>query len=984
MASCTRPSTADDDASSGSSLSTPPASPSHLRAISIAADQRDEEPKDVEKEAHGDEIRQLGLEVANKATLDGQEISSGDVVNGPCPYINPTVDFDYYDQSEPQEGSDVDGNPLEPTDKFPFPRVTDVEVFEEYLKDAEDMPYDELYRRTAIVSDNLVVYQTEWDTIDKEIFEHETYLRSEEKRIEEETKATLEEDRLIEDEERDRIEDKYKDQLKLTGKKWLEFLSKLESEHPSNNNTLRHLQNLRNPQFMAAARKKKRTAENKHKHLLNAPWPELKKTKEDLEIEKRKRGRYMDQVKFDDMKQADVYGFDYSAHIKHYGQQPMAIVTRQVYSNSNPTSNPFGDDPNDASRTRTQRKQTRKVYEAEASVTPEDSETDSKLPLKRARKPKIFIDGVETLERSRGQSRSGTPAVRTFASGKRVGRPPAKSKLQAVQLAQPSETSELASGSEAQALHSVGGLIQDNDAGSRQLAPSQEAQLHDAAELLVNQTHNHQTSTILPITKPKHPGGRPRKIRAETSNSSVLAEFSTTDIPPPKPRHPGGRPKKRPVPIVAEYQVFEPNDAQALKANPKKRRRRQVKKETIPDEELQLGEENGVLQSTEQDDGSQYSSSATTRPTTSDSNATVSTFASRRSARTSTRDKTNAREARAATLNRRNSVLELSISAPTSNRSKRKRNSSDTDPSPIVVQPAFIPATGPTPKKRRRPAKQDSDDVIEALPENTPDLSTGQYKRQRRDTINESIAVDGPPARIDLAPAPKKRRRAIKQEEALEPEVEEEDSDAGIDETLLDPIAREALRKKRVKKEKSRKLSRNMKARWASGGMKEAQETRKTNNAIKRSWKQQALANEAAGLPPPPPPILIGTAPNSAPASAPTQSTELEVELETPVDTPVMGTPTPAPKATTKKSRIRTVPPKRPASTRARRPSRMAMGLDGADDEDDEIEQQFASEYDRFQALTSPKRPIVLGKRVRKSLVDLSSLMDDSEEDDDA
>lgn len=982
MASCTRPSTADDDASSGSSLSTPPASPSRLPISSTTADEPAKEPEDVEKELPKDRVRQLDLEVVNQPTIDGQKISNQTVAKDPCPYINPMVGFDYYDQSEPQEGSDADGNPPEPTDKFPFPKVTDIEVFEEYLKNAEDMSYDELYRRTAIVSDNLVVYQAEWDTIDKEIFEHETYLRSEEKRIEEETKAAVEEDRLIEDEERDRVEEDFKDQLKLTGKKWQEFLSNFESEHPSDTNTLRHLQNLRNPQFMAAARKKKRTAENKHKNLLNSPWPEVKKTKEDLEIEKRKRGRYMDPVKFDDMKQADVYGFEYSAHIKHYGQQPMAIMTRQIYPNSNPTSHPFGDDTNDASRTRTQRKQTRKVYEAEASVTPEDSETDAKLPLKRARKPKIFIDGVETLERSRGQSRSGTPAVRTFASGKRVGRPPAKSKLQAVQLAQPSETPEVGSGSEAQVPDGVGGLIQDNDAGSRQLAPSQEAQLHDAAESLVNQTHNNQVSATLPVAKPKHPGGRPRKIRKETSTSTVFAEVPTADIPQPKPRHPGGRPRKRAVPMVAEYQAFDTEEPQVFKVQPKKRGGRRIKKETIPDEDLQLGEENGVLQSTEQDDGSQYSSAATTRPTTSDSNATVSTFASRRSARPSTRDKTNAREARAATVNRRNSILEPTISAPTSGRSKRKRNSSDTDPSPIVVQPAFIPSAEPATKKRRTRTKQGSDDVIEALPGTIPEASTGRSKRKRGDTINESIAVVGPPSSIDFAPAPKKRRRRVKQGKPVEPEVEEEDSDAGIDEESLDPIAREALRKKRVKKEKSRKLSKNMKARWASGGMKEAQETRKTNNAIKRSWKQQALANEAAGLPPPPPPVLIGTAPNFAAASAPAQNTEPGAELDTPVETPAMTTPSPATKSTKKRSRGKPAPLKRPASTRTKRPTRVAMGLDGADDDDDEIDQQFASEYDRYQALTSPKRPIVLGKRVRKSLVDLSQLMDDSEDDD--
>ena len=978
MASCTRPSTANDDASSGSSLSTPPASPSQLPTSSTTAEKKAE---DVEKDLPKGEVPQLDPEATDEPAVDGQAAKDEGAIKDPQPYVNRLVDFDYYDQSEPQDGSDADQNPVEPRDKFPFPKVTEVGVFEEYLKDAEEMSYEELYRRTAIVSDNLVVYQAEWDKIDKEIFQHESYLRSEEKRIEEETRAALEEDRLREDEERDRTEEEWAPLLKLPAKKWLEFITEFESSNPGSS-TLRHLQNLRNPQFMAAARKKKRIAENKLKNLADAPWPEVKKTKEDLEIERRKRGRYMDPVKFDDMKQADIYGFEYSAHIKHYGQQPMATTVRQTYPNSNPTSNPFGDDSNDASRTRTQRKQTRKVYEAEASVTPEDSETDGKLPLKRARKPKIFIDGVETLDRSRGQSRSGTPVIRTFASGKRVGRPPAKSKLQAVQLAQPSETPDVASGSDAPKTGPEG-PVQDNDAESRELAPSQEAQLHDAAELLVNQTQTDQAAaSAAPIVKRKHPGGRPRKIRTEITAPVAPMEIPVPEALQPGPRNRGGRQRKTSAPVELEDRTFEAVDPEPLKRNPKKRGGRRVKKEAIPDEELQLGEENGVLQSTEQDDGSQYTS-ADTRPTTSDSNATASTFASRRSARPATREKTNAREARASTINRRNSVQDLTVSASTSTRSKRKRNSSDTDPSPIVVQPAFTSAAEPSTKKRRARAKQDSDDVIEAISETTLGVPTGRSKRKRRDTISESIAVAAPFALIDLAPAPKKRRRGTKVAEPAEPEIEEEDSDAGIDEELLDPVAREALRKKRVKKEKSRKLSRNMKARWANGGMKEAQETRRTNNALKRSWKQQALANEAAGLPPPPPPVLVGTAPNSAPVSVPTQVTS-EQEPETPVEveTPATTTPTPAPKPSKKKNKARAPPPKRPSSTRVKRPTRAAMGLDGVDDEDDEIEQQFASEYDRFQALTSPKGGIKLGKRVRKSLVDLSQLMDDSDEDD--
>jgi hypothetical protein len=46
------------------------------------------------------------------------------------------------------------------------------------------------------------------------------------------------------------------------------------------------------------------------------------------------------------------------------------------------------------------------------------------------------------------------------------------------------------------------------------------------------------------------------------------------------------------------------------------------------------------------------------------------------------------------------------------------------------------------------------------------------------------------------------------------------------------------------------------------------------------------------------------------------------------------------------------------------------------DDEDEtQIKRQFASEYDHYQALASPKGPILLGKRVRKPVMNLKEAM---------
>ena len=52
------------------------------------------------------------------------------------------------------------------------------------------------------------------------------------------------------------------------------------------------------------------------------------------------------------------------------------------------------------------------------------------------------------------------------------------------------------------------------------------------------------------------------------------------------------------------------------------------------------------------------------------------------------------------------------------------------------------------------------------------------------------------------------------------------------------------------------------------------------------------------------------------------------------------------------------------------------MGMDGAADDEEEIERQVMSEYDHFRAITSPGTPVQLGKRARKSVMDLSMAMD--------
>lgn len=61
--------------------------------------------------------------------------------------------------------------------------------------------------------------------------------------------------------------------------------------------------------------------------------------------------------------------------------------------------------------------------------------------------------------------------------------------------------------------------------------------------------------------------------------------------------------------------------------------------------------------------------------------------------------------------------------------------------------------------------------------------------------------------------------------------------------------AQEHLRRERVRAEKSRKLSENMKKRWASGNMAAAQETRRANNLKKRADKEKGTEPVAHAIP---------------------------------------------------------------------------------------------------------------------------------------
>jgi hypothetical protein len=785
--------------------------------------------------------------------------------------------------------------------KIFFPKFTPVESFENYLQNSAEMGYNILYHKTAKVAEALIAYQNEFDAVDQEIIEYEAVIKAEAKRAVEDAKEEADRILELEDLARDEVQEKYQDKLGMRQKDWQNFLKGLASRRSCNVETLKHLNNLRNPQFMEAAKKRRnRTAPRAAKKLHDEPVPEYKLTKEEYDFEKRKLGRLLDPIKFEDQKMADVYGFEYSSHPSHHGNQPLERMVRQTQKFQRKIGDVNGTSENtigspQTGRLRAQRTKSKRLYEVDDSGT---SEGEEEVPVKRARRPKIFEDGAPANPRGSTQNLGLIPAAkRTFPSGKRVGRPPkaySQSKLQAVQTAQE--------------LPDIPGEIHEQ---FRENAA--EPRLSGIAEVAV--------------VKRKHPGGRPRKTPARSE---------TTPVETPRPKNKGGRPRNYPI------QETTPQDGtvrvSTSKAEP-----------SSTGNMVQLGDADDVIQSTEVDEASRGNSPATSRPSTSSSSESASSFAARRSARASTRTKTIARELRARSADEYTMAKadNPSSSSTSSSRDKRKRGTADTEPSPIVVD-APIQFDEPTPKRRRTKTSKAEGDG----PEDLASQMGPKRKRKRAATQGESVA--------------KKAKKSMR--DSADAEDDEED------EGPLSPLARKEIGKK-VQSEKSKKLSISTKARWASGGMQKAQETRRANLAIKKAAKEAAAAAAAAAVA-----AAAAATATAATAETPETSNAFPAHLATPLPSaaePESGLP----KQQRAQRQRSPVDGGRPPSTRVKRPTRIAAGLDGiVDDYDDELD-GFPSEYDRYQALTSAGSP-GLGKRVRRPLVDLSAMMGETSDED--
>ncbi|TAQ87487.1 hypothetical protein B7494_g4185 [Chlorociboria aeruginascens] len=999
MATCTRPSTANFEDDSDSSLSSPPLSPPvspQRSAEDLIIVDSQENVEDDEEEVftydtaaklepeHGDEVDFLS---PTKGTVpaSARPSSSGSsalpnfnrsfanpVVDSDIrPYLNPGSIFDYYDavdgnelidgndlvddtksvndvevaadpgptppplpageQSVNGDGIEIASDALSEADErapkpkgkpFKYPKLTPIGTFVEYIKNPDDLTYEELYHRTDIVSGVLCGLQAEFDRVTRAITAHELGRKGEAEIAEQEAQDRADQRQTAKNQRLFQFQEEYAGELALEGEEFEARLQDLrQRKGPKVSvNVFETLRDLKDPQFMAAWQKELDRDQPK-RHLTNVPIKEPKPNKEEVETEKRQRAKLLDPIKFNDVKMADVYGFEHSTHPKHVGQQPLPELER--------ASTRSAETGTQGTRTRVARKQTRKVYEA--SHTPEAE--PERPATKRVRRQPTLTSATQSSGQSQaGPSRTVTPPpVRVFASGKRVGRPPTKSKLNAVHR-----------------------------------APSLEAELQSAAESLVNKT------------------------RADKAVANPGLSSAATD-------------------------------------------------------------QNELLPSTEQDDASQVASANASRPTTSYSNATTSTAATRRSNRAATREKTQARELRAQEppkaigKRKRGTKVEEPVSLPAPigaddvvNPRKKQKT---VGVGPAVSQPAVpdkkgkaraVSEVAPVPD-----VQEDSDaDIIKpsrkrkgsTVNSSAAQASVPAKKRKANNGKSQSVSVPDVEGSAGEAPkASRKRKASVKDSSApessvsakkrktnggsqLAPVIDEEEED---DDEDLTPAEKEekrlAVEAKEAQDKKKRLLSESMKNRWASGGMAAAQATRRRNAANKKAEKLQAVAdsdavadntNDAPAGPSQPASAQPLQPASRASSVAPTKSTK-SARSKTAATAKATNTkaavPKTAPKA--KKAKATTTPAPSvptpaavipaPAATngerrsgRIRKPTRAGLGLDGADDyeEEEEPRSQLLSEYEHYQQISDPNSPI-LGKRARRPL-NLSFTDDDASGDD--
>ncbi|KAE8450646.1 hypothetical protein EG329_005990 [Mollisiaceae sp. DMI_Dod_QoI] len=653
-------------------------------------------------------------------------------------------------ETTPEPFSTQGSEPLEdqPTNakvkRYGFPKLTPMENFEDYLSNPEQMSYEELYHRVAIVGDVLVTYQKEFKKIDQEIKDFDKSKASNKEKEEEEKHRALEE----KDQEMWRLHNLYSADLqammdaagmnkKPAKRDWKAKAEELLKNYPHEPQvSVENLANLFVGKTLEEMRKRRdgpkesrkgAAAEKNKLDLIDVPDPKLSAADRAI-YARQKKPEYEDPVIFELRKMADVYGLPFkNGKVELRDRNAVDAAEAAEDENGRPKRN----------------RNKRTTYETEQSETPGDSSEELPAKRRRTQTDAADINGSPSRARTATETREGSPAPRTFASGKRIGRPPgsktkakpAKSKLKQSHLPPESEAPE--SENEAPTPEAD----QQGESHARELAPSEEAQLQEAAEALVKQTATDHEVPVAP-KKGKHGGARTKKTVVKTETDQ-----------PAKPAR-GARAKKQQP--VAESKTVSAKSGKGSRA----------KGSVAQNNHIQNVEENDVFQSTEHDDESRFASASTSRPTTASSGATATTLGSRRATRQSTREQSKAQGEQVTV----NGDSNQGRSAPAKGKAKRKREIDEPQQNGTIVEEP-VEVVAPAPKKARTTTKKQTkaDKIIPAtIPEVNGEASanaSGRQKRKRAPTITQdSIQVALPDEVLEAdestPPPPKKRKTA--------------------------------------------------------------------------------------------------------------------------------------------------------------------------------------------------------------------------------
>lgn len=340
--------------------------------------------------------------------------------------------------------------------RFKFKKLTPTETLERYLSNTESLSYEELYHRTANVALLMTKLQEEARMIDREISDFEIAKKSDQQIAMEEAKLEKELTQKKDDAIFGMLLRKYGSFARSSVDEWTEFQENFYENYPDENpKHYRLVLLLRNPQYIndfhkrTAARERAilRAKTSKLANTIDSP-PSKVEQKALEESDRKKRKPAIDPLVFEDRKMADVYGLTYKIGEAYIGNQTLRDQSGFLKAENSTNS------LDENSRPRRSRCKRGNHDTDQSDHTPVVSDAEETIPMKRTRSSRAFYDSTTSRAASRTapSSRESTPGIgsKTFASGKRVGRPPGSktqvklpSKLKSVQAA-----GEVANGSE--------------------------------------------------------------------------------------------------------------------------------------------------------------------------------------------------------------------------------------------------------------------------------------------------------------------------------------------------------------------------------------------------------------------------------------------------------------------------------------------------------------------------------------------------------